>query len=298
MKQSRILVISIIIADLVLAAVCMIAYSREDRTRPEFRFQTDEYIYTGRDGEDKLLESITAYDDRDGDISERIVIEKITENREASTIVVYYAVSDSAGNVAKISRVFVADFREQGSPGGEGVEAPDGAPEDKGLSMEGAPGLGDAGEDGASGGTDGEDGTGDGAPGGTDETGEEDGAGDSTPGGTDGAEGNAGQEPPAAAGPEAQGPAAGEGAPVEDRSGHPVLTLRTDEVTIAAGTSPPWTEIIETLRDDKDDYATLYYNLSVSRFNRDQAGDYPVSLYTEDSDGNRSETVTVTVHVR
>ena len=84
----------------------------------------------------------------------------------------------------------------------------------------------------------------------------------------------------------------------EDRSGHPVLTLRTQEVTIAAGTSPPWTEIIETLRDDKDDYATLYYNLSVSHFDRSQAGDYPVSLYTEDSDGNRSDTVSVLVHVK
>ncbi|MCM1173549.1 MAG: DUF5011 domain-containing protein [Blautia sp.] len=113
MKQSRILVISVIAVDLILAAVCMAAYLGEDRVRPEFRFQTDEYIYAYGDREEKLLGSIMAYDDRDGDITDRIVIEKITENHENSTIVVYYAVSDSAGNVAKISRVFVADFREQ-----------------------------------------------------------------------------------------------------------------------------------------------------------------------------------------
>lgn len=295
MKQSRILVITIIVADLILAAVCMIAYFGEDRVRPEFRFQTDEYIYTGGDGEEKLLESITAYDDRDGDISDRIVIEKITENREASTIVVYYAVSDSAGNVSKISRVFVADLREQG--------AQDGAPADAAPAVEGAPEMGGAGEGGSPDGADesvvpesvvpsvaGE--------GGVPEAVE---AGEDASGGTSGAgaEGNAGQEPAAAAAePETQEPAAEPEQAQEDRSGYPVLTLRTDEVTIAAGTSPPWTEIIETLRDDKDDYAALYYNLSVSRFDRNQAGDYPVSLYTEDSDGNRSDTVTVTVHVR
>lgn len=294
MKQSRILVTAVIVADLILAVVCMIAYIGEDRRCPEFRFRTDEYIYTGGEGEDKLLENITAYDDRDGDISDRIVIEKITENHEASTIVVYYAVSDSAGNVAKISRVFVADFREQEASGGEG---PGGTPEDMAPAMEKAPEMEGAGEDGSPGTEEGG-GTEEAASGGMDGTGEGSETGEDASGGTDGAEGNAEQEPPAAAGPEAQGPAAEAEAPGEDRSGHPELTLRTDEVTIAAGTSPPWTEIIETLRDDKDDYATLYYNLSVSRFNRDQAGDYPVSLYTEDSDGNRSGTVTVTVHVR
>lgn len=279
MKQSRILVISIMAVDLILAVVCAIAYFGEDRVRPEFRFQTDEYIYTEEDGESKLLESIMAYDDKDGDISERIVIEKITENRESSTIVVYYAVSDSAGNVAKISRVFVADFRGQEASEGESVETLSGAPDDMAMEkifeMEGAeegdipngPEEGEGTEEDASGGTEGE---------------EEEGTG-------------AGTEQTAAAQPE---PAAEPGPPEEDRSGYPILTLRTDEVTIAAGTSPPWTEIIETLRDDKDDYATLYYNLSVSRFNRNQAGDYPVSLYTEDSDGNRSDTVTVMIHVK
>lgn len=292
MKQGKILVIAVIAVDLILAVVCMIAYFGEDRVCPEFRFQTDEYIYvfTYEDGEDRLLENITAYDDRDKDISERIVIEKITENRENSTIVVYYAVSDSAGNVAKISRVFVADFREQESSAGEGVEALGGVPADTALTMEKVSEMGDM----PSGQTEG-----------VEDAGEEDRSGmpeedseaeDEVTGGTDDVEDDeAGEdvgqttEPLESAAPEPQ---------QEDRSSYPILTLRTQEVTIAAGTSPPWTGIIETLRDDKDDYATLYYNLSISQFNRNQAGDYPVSLYTEDSDGNRSDTVTVMVHVK
>lgn len=292
MKQSKILVIAIIAVDLILAAVCMIAYFGEDRSCPEFRFQTDEYIYTYESGESKLLENITAYDDRDGDISERIVIEKITENRESSTIVVYYAVSDSSGNVAKISRVFVADFREQESSAGESEEALSGMPTDTALTMEKVSeteGLSSEQTDSTE------------TAGGTDMTGRPE---------AGGAEGETVEEAENPEGNEAEtgentgqaalpaGSAAEPGPSREDRSGYPILTLRTQEVTIAAGTSPPWTEIIETLRDDKDDYATLYYNLSVSRFNRNQAGDYPVSLYTEDSDGNRSDTVTVLVHVK
>lgn len=291
MKQNRVLVIAVIAVDLILAIVCILAYFGEDRVQPEFRFQTDEYIYTYEDGEDKLLENIMAYDDRDGDISERIVIEKITENRESSTIVVYYAVSDSAGNVAKISRVFVADFREQESSEGEGAEALSGAPADTELTVEkdfereGMPseqaGEGETvGEEDMPGGPEDGGGTED------DASGE---AGEREEDGTGADEGQEAVQPPESVEPEPQR---------EDRSGYPILTLRTQEVTIAAGTSPPWTELIETLRDDKDDYATLYYNLSVSRFNRNQAGDYPVSLYTEDSDGNRSDTVSILVHIR
>lgn len=112
MKQSRIIQIVVIVANLVLAAVCLMAYEREDRVKPEFLFQNSDYIYTEAAPTEELLRDIMAQDDRDGDITERIVIEKVTENRTGHTIVVYYAVSDSSGNVAKTSRVFSADFEE------------------------------------------------------------------------------------------------------------------------------------------------------------------------------------------
>ena len=113
MRQSRVIQIMIIAANLVLAAVCLVAYAKEDKVKPEFMFETGDFIYYLESEEtDALLQGIMAHDDRDGDITDRIVIEKITENRDSSTVVVYYAVSDSAGNVAKISRVFPAVFQE------------------------------------------------------------------------------------------------------------------------------------------------------------------------------------------
>lgn len=295
MKQSRIIQIVIVAVNLALAIICLAAYSREDRVKPEFLFQSSEYVYTESDQTDMLLRDITAQDDRDGDITERIVIEKVTENRSASSVIVYYAVCDSAGNVAKISRVFPARFDqtvhgEAAEVLGE-VQIPAVETLESRAAKEQAEGSDEAEEDSND----------------QDETEKrseetEEAAGndrEKITNGQDETAENGDDEGEKAEAPndQPQEPAQPETQPASGSSA-PVLTLREQEVTIEAGTSPPWTELIETLRDDKDDYTTLYYNLSVSRFNRNQPGDYPVTLYTEDSDGNRSGTVTILVHVK
>lgn len=56
-------------------------------------------------------------------------------------------------------------------------------------------------------------------------------------------------------------------------------------------------DIIGTLKDDKDDYATLFGNLSVGRYDRNKPGSYQVGVSTQDSDGNSSQTVPITIIV-
>lgn len=321
MKQNKILVTAIIVVDLILAVVCMMVYFGEDRVEPEFRFQADESIYNYADGKEKLLDNITAVDDRDGDISDRIVIEKVTENRDSATIIVYYAVSDSAGNVAKISRVFPTEFEELESTGQEDMETYKEAPGEESLAVET---LSEA-EAQKNGENDGEEDRNEVEETGDEnrESGNEDGSSEENRAGTDDAGRNERGNHDATDNEErnlarneqeseqAENDVRGEETQHQDDagereaesrqeggSGSPILKLSKEEVTVDAGNSPPWTEIIEVLRDDKDNYETLYYNLSVSRFNRNQPGDYPVSLYTEDSDGNRSETVSIMVHVK
>ncbi len=52
------------------------------------------------------------------------------------------------------------------------------------------------------------------------------------------------------------------------------------------------------MSDDKDDYNTLYRNLKLEgHVNLDEAGEYPVTLYTVDTDGNRSEVRNLVVKV-
>lgn len=281
MKRNSWIVISIVVINIFIICGCLYLMMKEDNTAPEFRFQTSDYTYLRSDGEELLLQNIMAYDNQDGNITDRIVIEKIVENQDNSTVVVYYAVSDIAGNVAKVSRIFpmepsdevpeyVAELQEKtdaaDSEASDGKEIEEGNEQaDDDTKQDDEPEEAESREDEE-----------DGEP--EDEAEEDD-------------NNEEAKEEKQESEPE---PAKSS----VDKSTHPVLTLRKKEVTIQEGTSPPWTELIETLRDDKDDYTTLYYNLHISKFTSAKAGDYPVTLQAEDSDGNLSDPVTVTVHVR
>ncbi len=274
MKKGKVPVIILTMINLILAGIFLVFYLRMDRTAPEFRFQTSDYIYIRSDGESELLDNISAMDAVDGNVTDRIVIEKIVENKADSSIVVFYAVSDTAGNVAKISRVFPAQFEEDyaqttNQTGAEEqmIEAELPASE---ITAESEQDEAEQEE--------------------TEETAEKETGQESeeTKETTDEAE-----EEPAEETNQAQPET-----PKPDTSGYPVLRMKKNEVTIQSGNTPPWTELIEQLSDDKDNYTTLYYNLHISKFNASKAGDYPVTLQAEDTDGHLSDTVTVTVHVR
>ena len=96
----------------VLIALIVLAYGRSDRIAPEFRFSALNLTYDSETTDNDLLVGINAYDSRDGDLTQRIVVEKVVLNRDAGTAVVYYAVADYSGNVTKQSRVFPADIKD------------------------------------------------------------------------------------------------------------------------------------------------------------------------------------------
>lgn len=280
MKRNGWIVISILMVNFFIICGCVFLLMQEDHTPPQFRFQTSDYTYLKSDGEKLLLDNIIAYDNQDGNITERIVIEKIVENEDNSMAVVYYAVSDMAGNVAKVSRIFPMEpsdeVPEYVTEQQKEVNAAENETDETAVTEEN-------GQEDSEPETDSE--TGDN---GENRTQEEDADTETDDEEEDDEEAKADEEEPETE-PAAQ---------TVDKSGYPVLTLRKSEVTIQEGTSPPWTELIETLRDDKDDYTALYYNLHISKFTSAKAGDYPVTLQAEDSDGNLSDSVTVMVHVR
>ena len=96
----------------VLIALIVLAYGRSDKLAPEFRFSALNLTYDSETTDKDLLSGINAYDSRDGDLTSRIVVEKVVLNREQETAVVYYAVADYSGNVTKQSRVFPADIKD------------------------------------------------------------------------------------------------------------------------------------------------------------------------------------------
>lgn len=319
MKQDKVVSIALTVVNMILAVVCVILYLGTDRTEPRFVIQPAEILYTP-DLEDAVLcEGISAHDDRDGDITGQIVIEKKVENREEGTAIIYYAVSDAAGNIAKFSKLFPAEYpvevsatvsdagrqskeiqelertqtvpdegQEAGTEENSGQEA---GTEENSEAEGGENGISEENDinpevtnpivnEGIAGSPLEQEVTADAGGGSQAVNNGTDNRADADEGGNEEAE----AEPEEAAAPE--------------NSGAPELVLRTANVTINSGTNVPWTEIISTLRDDKDDYAALYYNLQVSQFNRNKPGTYPVTVYTEDSDGNRSQVVPVTIIVR
>lgn len=275
MRQDKVIGAILAVMSVVLIVVCAVLYIGMDRVAPTIEFQASSFDYMEGMGQSELLYGVSAYDGNDGDVTDRIVIEKVIENKENNTVVVFYAVSDKAGNAAKASRVFDAVYmeeeKESGQFPGAGIDAEMNfsgealQAEDDGASVENGVTPEDGQEEPA-------------APTGTPEPEQP------TP------------TPAPTATPEPVVEPTPRPAPTADPS-VPVLTLKVSEVKVKAGQGPAWVEIIGVLSDDKDGYETLFHNLQVSKYDRNKAGSYAVSVYTEDSDGNRSQSVPLTIIV-
>lgn len=87
-----------------LAGAGCMTYKNQDRTAPKIKVdQSEKIAYT--EGEDcgKLLEGVTAQDDKDGDLTGEVFVEKIVRVSKKKAVV-YYGVTDKAKNVGTASR--------------------------------------------------------------------------------------------------------------------------------------------------------------------------------------------------
>ncbi len=288
MKQEKVAGIVLAVANIILIVVCAVLYFRIDRTTPEIQFAATDTVY--REGADNagLFAGITAYDSDDGDVSDRIVIEKTIEDRENNSIVIFYAVSDRSGNVAKASRVFPAVYAKTESSGSEeAMEQFLNAGIDADLNTGDVPD-----KEGEGRGTEEPESSLEPEQAETPEPSE-------TPKPTETPKPSEAPTPAKTSAPEkTPEPApASPHKPAADPSA-PVLTLKVSEVKVNAGHGPAWVDVIATLKDDKDNYETLFKNLSVSKYDQNKAGTYQVTVSTEDSDGNRSQAVPLTIVVK
>ncbi|GFH88912.1 MAG: hypothetical protein HFI01_09625 [Lachnospiraceae bacterium] len=314
MKNGKTLGIMLAIANAVLAIVSVVLYIGTDRKEPTFEFTETNVIYEEGMEESRLLEGIMAYDNVDGDLTDKIVVEKRIENQEQNSVVIFYAVSDSAGNVAKCSREFTAIYRieteetdnqelqdgplvqsgvwsvlEGGGTGGNSLA--DESVKGDGKETDGQDlDAGEAGEDESAGEEENEDGL------------EEEEGIEETEQQEQGQERDAEQQeqtPERDDGQQGQTPERDTQA-MRNRPDPeaPVLELRVSEVTTQVGVAPAWVNVIGTLSDDKDNYETLFGNLEISKYNINQAGTYQVKVSTRDSDGNKSGEAPLTIIVR
>ena len=84
--------------DIVLLAVCMFLYLGKDRTAPVISFGENAVSYEEGMDERLLLQGVVAMDEKDGDVSDSLLVEKIAGTNGKEVIVTYVA-RDSANNV-------------------------------------------------------------------------------------------------------------------------------------------------------------------------------------------------------
>ena len=301
MKDSGKWAVVFTVLNIILIVVCVVLLLGRDRKAPAISFSQNDLIYYSGIDNEKLLQGVTAMDAKDGDVSDRIVVEKIVQNKNENRAVVYYAVTDLDGNAAKASRAFEAvnestgnAMKDIGMAGFDGdmdealSNETEGMTPEIGGNEEMQENVGDMqGEQG------------------------EDAQEESSP--------SMSPSPSASPTPDAEErrrkeqEEADRQAEEEQRqqeearrkaeeeaakAGNPKIILKNTTVNTTAGQLPAWIDVIGSFQDDKDGYESLFKNLKSSKYDVNAKGDHAVTLTTTDSDGNVSDPVSVTVHVK
>ena len=101
-----------------LAGAGYMTYKNQDRTAPEIKVdQSEKIAYTEGEDYGKLLEGVTAQDNKDGDLTSELFVEKVVPVSKKKAVV-YYGVTDKAKNVGTASR----EVTYQAAEGSDAVE--------------------------------------------------------------------------------------------------------------------------------------------------------------------------------
>ena len=101
MRLLRLAIVAVFAAALVLFG--MYWYRSEikaDKTVPVITLETDELEVDPGASEADLLAGVSAYDEKDGDLTDRVIVESISKFSEPGLCKVYYAVCDNDNHVA------------------------------------------------------------------------------------------------------------------------------------------------------------------------------------------------------
>ena len=301
MKDSGKWIVVFTVLNIILIVTCVVLLLGRDRKAPVISFSENDLIYYSGIDNEKLLQGVAAMDAKNGDVSDRIVVEKIVQNKNEDRAVVYYAVTDLDGNAAKASRVFEAvneatgdAMKDIGMAGFDGDMDEALSNETEGMTPE---------------------------IGGNEEMQENVGDMQGEEGEDTQAESSPSMSPSPSASPtpdaeerrrkeqeEADRQAEEEQRQQEEASrkaeaeaakaGNPKIILKNTTVNTTTGQLPAWIDVIGSFQDDKDGYESLFKNLKASKYDVNAKGDHAVTLTTTDSDGNVSDPVSVTVHVK
>ena len=105
MKPFRIIVvIAFVFVSIASIAVYISEKIGTDRTIPQLTVEEEMIEVSLKATDEELLKGVTAYDEKDKDLTEKIIIESVSRFTEKGVSKVTYAVCDSDNNVAKATR--------------------------------------------------------------------------------------------------------------------------------------------------------------------------------------------------
>lgn len=97
MKQ-RLITIVLLLGCVAVGAVGVLAYKKQDRTAPVITVSDKKMSYTAGDPYDQLLEGVTATDNKDGDLTDEVFVDRVVPASKKKAVV-YYGVMDKSNNV-------------------------------------------------------------------------------------------------------------------------------------------------------------------------------------------------------
>lgn len=97
MKQ-RLITIVLLLGCVAVGAVGVLAYKKQDRTAPVITVSDKKMSYTAGDSYEQLLEGVTATDNKDGDLTDEVFVDRVVPTSKKKAVV-YYGVMDKSNNV-------------------------------------------------------------------------------------------------------------------------------------------------------------------------------------------------------
>lgn len=236
----------------------------EDETAPGIQIEQSKIAYSPGCDDDVLLMGVTATDDKDGDVSDTLMITKRIKLPGGQMEAVSYVASDGSGNVSTLDVIYLTQddgkyrilLYEQYSVDMDSLE----------VSVEGVDIKAHVSEE---------------------ITTEEPKM--TTPD----------EEQTSEPASEENTTASEEPTAYVAVDGKPAIVLKQNEITITAGTATVnWVSYIDEIYDDKDDRNTLFRRVSLTdNIDFSVPGDYVQGLVCTDEDGNVSEPAKIIVHV-
>lgn len=247
MKQ-RLLTVVLLAGCVILGVITCVMYAGQDRKPPVISTEKMDITYREGDNYSALLEGVTAKDNREGDLTDQIFVDKIVPLEDGKAVV-YYGVMDKKKNVGTATRVITyesVDKTEQSSTDGEGAENDDTRKADQDAEAK-----------------------------------------------------KAEQQKKADAKKAEQKKAEENQDDLTPEGENPVIALNTDHVEIPAGSEFDPLSAVKGVADTYDDADTLSQQISIEgEYDTNTPGDYELSYYVTDSDGNTSEVKTLTLTVK